>query len=400
MQVLLIGDHIQAFLKIVGVHAVERGGDIAGGVQGGAVTLDDQAGGHAPGFQVHHIGAVAFDQQVLLPQLVDHAVHLVVIKALARVAVKGNTQYIIHPVGILQGDLLEPVEDRQRFLVPVLDALEPGAAFIFQLGVLLRLLMEAHIQVAERLHAALLDLFLRTPVLVGGDHLAKLGAPVAQVIDAHGAVAQVIIDALEAVADGRGGQVADMEALGDVDGGIVDADRLALSLGPSTPIALAREHVFNGAPAKRFARQKEVQVAALDLRPLDQRVRDVARHFCRDLRRAHAQLAREREAGKGHIAHGRIRRDLQRAPKCRELKISLREGGLCRPVQCLCDDLPHVHPLSTPLKKHRLSYHSAQGGASKRAPPMGILYSNDGSYRWGVNRRGEGTEDKAAGVDG
>ncbi|MPN19191.1 hypothetical protein SDC9_166557 [bioreactor metagenome] len=220
-------------------------------------------------------------------------------------------------------------------------------------------------------HAALLDLFLRTPVLVGGDHLAKLGAPVAQVIDAHGAVAQVIIDALEAVADGRGGQVADMETLGDVDGGIVDADRLALSLGPRAPITLAREHVFNGAPAKRFARQKEVQVAALDFRPLDQRVRDAARHFCRDLRRPHAQLAREREARESHIAHGRIRRDLQRARKRRGLKISLREGGLCRFVQCLCDDLPHVHPLSTPLKKHRLSYHSAQMGASKRTSANG-----------------------------
>ena len=74
------------------------------------------------------------------------------------------------------------VHDYLDASVPVLNALEPGAAFIFQRGIFLRLLVETDIQVAERLHAALLDLFFRTPVLVGGNHLAELGAPVAQVI--------------------------------------------------------------------------------------------------------------------------------------------------------------------------------------------------------------------------
>ena len=48
----------------------------------------------------------------------------------------------------------------------------------------------------QRLHAALLHGLFGAPMLVGGDHLAKLGAPVAQVIDAYGFIAQEIKNAL------------------------------------------------------------------------------------------------------------------------------------------------------------------------------------------------------------
>ncbi len=124
--------------------------------------------------------------------------------------------------------------------------------------------MKAHIQFAQRLHAALLYHVGGAPVLVGGNHLAKLRAPVAQVVDAHCAVAQIIIDALEAVADGGGREVADVEALGDVDGGIVDADGFAAALIALPPGAFALLHGLHHRFGKINPVEEKIQVAALD----------------------------------------------------------------------------------------------------------------------------------------
>ena len=121
-------------------------------------------------------------------------------------------------------DLLEPIEQFQRFRVAVLDSLEPGPRLIVQRGICLHLLMIAHIDLDQLIHAALIDGVVIAPELVRHDHLAKLRAPVAEVVDAHGRKAEVVIDAVQRVADHGGRQVADVERLCDVDRGIVDAD--------------------------------------------------------------------------------------------------------------------------------------------------------------------------------
>ena len=63
--------------------------------------------------------------------------------------------------------------------------------------------MKAHIQARERLHAVALYLVVLAPELVGTDQLAKLRAPVAQVVDSHGLVSEIIINAAQALADHR-----------------------------------------------------------------------------------------------------------------------------------------------------------------------------------------------------
>ena len=108
--------------------------------------------------------------------------------------------YTSHPLRILERKLLEPVEQFQRFLVAVLDGLEPAAALVLQRGVMLGFLMEAHIQAGERFHAFTLHLLSVAPELVGADQLAELCAPVAQIVDGDRFVAQKVEDAAKALA--------------------------------------------------------------------------------------------------------------------------------------------------------------------------------------------------------
>ena len=53
MEILLSGHHIDAFVKIVMLLAVDGGGDISCDIQGRAVLFTDQGRAHAPLGQIH-----------------------------------------------------------------------------------------------------------------------------------------------------------------------------------------------------------------------------------------------------------------------------------------------------------------------------------------------------------
>ncbi len=211
--------------------------------------------------------------------------------------------------------------------------------------------MEADIQVAEGLHTALLNALPAAPMLVGGNHLAKLGAPVAQVVDAHGAVAQKVVDALEAVADGSGGQVTDVKALGDVDGGVVQAHRLALPFEACAPAAGVGLHGCQHALGQPEAVDEQVEVAALDLGAVNGRGLDAPGQLLGNLGRAHAQRLGQRKAGERHVPHGGIGRQLQRAANGRRIQLPLREGSLGRLPYRLCQHPAQLHALTLLVKR-------------------------------------------------
>ena len=197
VQILLVGHDVEALVKVIFVLAPQGRGDVARGVESRAVLFENQAGRHAGFFlvQIHDGGSVADGKQVFGLELFDDAAHLVVEEGFAVVAVKGHAQEIVHPLRILERKLLEPVEQIQRFLVAVLDGLEPAAALVLQRGVMLGFLMEAHIQAGERFHAFTLHLLPVAPELVSADQLAELRAPVAQIVDGDRFVAQKVEDA-------------------------------------------------------------------------------------------------------------------------------------------------------------------------------------------------------------
>ena len=131
-------------------------------------------------------------------------------------------------------------------------------------------------------------------------------------VHAHGAVAEELMQLVQGIADHRRGQMADVEALGDVDGRIVQHDGLAFA-GIVAAVVLALGHgAVDHLLGEGGAVDEEVQIALDGLdsaqivggnRP-GQRVGDHHRAF--------AQRLGQLEAGKGVIAHGRVRRNLQR----------------------------------------------------------------------------------------
>ena len=199
------------------------------------------------------------------------------------------------------------------FLVAILDLLEPGATLVVQGGILFGLIVELHIQAQKLGNALFLDLLLGTPGLVGVDHLAELGAPVAQVIDAHGLVAQEIVDALQAVADHGGGQVSHTKALGDVDGGIVQAHGLAIAHVGGTVLFALGEDGLQRVLGKVHAVEEEIHIAVHGLHAGHIGMVPALAQGLGDLGGSHAQRLGQAEHGESVIAHVGIRGNSQQA---------------------------------------------------------------------------------------
>ena len=312
VQVLLVGDDVEAAGKVVRVLAVERGGDVARGVERGAVAAQDDAGRHLVGGQVDDLRALVELEQPLLAQLVHDAAHLVVVKALAGIAVETDVHEREHLLHLGERDLLEPVEQRGGLRVAVLDLFEPGAGPVVERLVALGLPVEAHVELDQLVHAAALDGFAVAPGLVGADHLAELRAPVAQVVDAHAVIAHVVVDAVERVADHGAGQVPDVQRLGDVDRRIVDAHVApGAHVAAAVAVALAGDALQHGARL-RGAVEREIDIAAGGLGAADAlRQRERGGGLLRDERRRLAQRLCELEARERKVPEVRVGRRLQ-----------------------------------------------------------------------------------------
>ena len=107
MQVLLRGDHVEAFVEMISAGAVVRRGEIARGVQRRTVAARDEAGRHAVVVQAHDERAVADLGQSLGLELLHDGRHLVVVERLAVVAVERDAQAGVYLVHLFQHGALE-----------------------------------------------------------------------------------------------------------------------------------------------------------------------------------------------------------------------------------------------------------------------------------------------------
>ncbi len=98
------------------------------------------------------------------------------------------------------------IKQRQRNFVAVLDALEPGAAKILQLGSFPLPRGTFNVQARHLLHALFADGGFIAPQFIGGQQLAKLRAPIAQVVDAYALVAHEIVEIVQGMSNGRAGK--------------------------------------------------------------------------------------------------------------------------------------------------------------------------------------------------
>ena len=88
-------------------------------------------------------------------------------------------------------------------------------------------------------------------------------SPVAQMVDADRLIAEEAVDTCQTVAQHGGAQVADMEPLGDIDGGIVQADGLSRAFLPRAVVFPGGQHGFQRFPGEIIPVEEKIQVASL-----------------------------------------------------------------------------------------------------------------------------------------
>ena len=150
---------------------------------------------------------------------------------------------------------------------------------------------------------------------------------------------------LEAVAQHGGGQVPDVEALGNVNGGIVQADGLSLALTGGAILLPGGKHAFEGVPGKVHPVEEEVQVAVHRLHAGGLRGVEGLGQGLGNLRRGHAQRFGKAEAGEGVIPQLGFRGNLQQGTQLLRLgKLPGLGPGLAQGVrQELGDAGFHIH---------------------------------------------------------
>ena len=162
-------------------------------------------------------------------------------------------------------------------------------------------------------------------------------------VDAHGRITVKIVDALEAVADHRRGEMTDMEALSDVDGRIIQADRLALADFTGTPAPRMSEHRLHDIARQPAAAEEHVQIAADDLDMVNLLTFDFLRQLaCNHLRRTAHRLGKT-EARQGIVAHLLIRRRFNHGADVLAAKTALFKAAMRRLSDILRNLQFHIH---------------------------------------------------------
>ena len=187
-----------------------------------------------------------------LPQLFDHGRHFILIEALAGIAVKMDAQQIIYRAHFLERKVLHALPKGNRLRIALLDFMEPGPRRIVERAVLIwacsfllfRLLVETDVELHKFAHAGFFNRPAFAPLFIGDDHLSKLRAPIAQVVDGDGVISQELIDPVEGIANRSAGQVADVERLCNVDGGKLHAYVFAAALIGRAIALTLRKHAL------------------------------------------------------------------------------------------------------------------------------------------------------------
>ena len=316
---------------------MEGGCKVPRGVQGRAVALAQEAGRHvlAEVLEVYDQSPLGGLGDAGLDDALDGGVEVGLVEGFAAHEVEGDAQACVGALEFLHRELGEVRPGcADVTLLAALQLAERGPPGLGQLRIVLLLLVHADVQRGEGLHRVVLEVDRVAPAIDRCHELAELRAPVADVVDADGLVAEGVVEAAHGGADDGRAQVTDMEALGDVGRGVVEHDRLAPTLVRAavalTPgLDVAQNHV-----GECLAVDREVEVRpgrngadALDRELLDQLRGDLRRGLLHGLRQGEAREGQVPEAG---VARGL---DLERAP--------VEPGGGGEGVANLVDELLH-----------------------------------------------------------
>ena len=303
---LLIGGDVDALVEIVHLLAIHRRGNVTGGIQGGAVTLEDQAGRHTVLREIHDGRAVIQLEQTAVAELLHLSGHEIGVSRLTLVAVKGDPQLLEGHVVGLHGLFNKPTPQSQILLVPLLHFAELSAGLVSQRGILRDGVVDADVEIHQSVHAALFNGLAVAPLLVGHHHLTELGTPVAEVVDTHALVARELVKHFQSVTDDGRTQVTDVEGLGQIGRAVVQHHRLSLANIRRTVALLLGQNLGHQLVCQICARQVNIQISVDRLCLLNGLTAHQRGEGRRDLHGGAAQGLGQLEAGQSNVAHSGI----------------------------------------------------------------------------------------------
>ena len=369
MEDLLVGGDVDALVEVIHLLAIHRSGNIAGGIQGGAVPLEDQARRHTVLREIHDGCAVIQLEQTAVAELLHLSGHEIGVSRLTLVAVKGDPQLLEGHVVGLHGLFHQPTPQRQILLVPLLHLAELGAGLVSQRGILRDGVVDADVEIHQSVHAALLYGLAVAPLLVGHHHLTELGAPVAEVVDAHTLVAHELVELLQGVTDHGGAQVTDVEGLGQIGRAVVQNHRLALTDIGRAVALLLRKDLGHQLVGQIRARQVNIQISVdrlclLNGLPAHQRSQGRG-----DLHGGAAQGLGQLEAGQSDVTHSGVGGVVQKPQHVLGGHIALGGDGLHTFQNTVSDQ-------GFDLKHHSVFFLSTNFGTLKISATKGYGHRN------------------------
>ncbi len=317
---------------MVAVPPILRGGDVARVIKCCAIRLSEQHRRHLVRGEVHDERALVELRQAEFLKPADGAGHQLVVLRLAADLVEAHAEHAIDFLERGEADLAEPLPERDRFRIAVLEPLEPRAPLVAKRRVLLRLLVEPHVEHIQVRDRVALERLRSAPALVRRDHQPELRAPVAEEVDADDAVAERAIDPVERVADHRRSHVMDAQVLGDVRRRELDDDGPAFAQVGMAELAFAPVRLRQRPGDERLAPDGEVDVRSVCRSAGDPLARlNLCRQLARGLRRIPLLRAGQGEARERVVAHRLVRRRRQQRLDRRFVLLARRTyGGLAR----------------------------------------------------------------------
>src|SRR5690606_34661492 len=342
LKVELLGSahDVKQVIKLVAFVPVNGRRKIAGGIEGRPVLFFDQA--CRKPLQLDDQRAFAFGEQAFFLKESHRLFHRLVVGALSLVAVEVDTEPLINPFELFERETAKLTPQPGLFLPAVFQGFESRPGLILQRGIGFGLLVKTDVEVEEFANGILLEPLGPPKFTVGDDQLAKLGAPVAQVVDPDGRVTQAFKNPGQRVSDDGRPQVPHVEGLGDVGRGEIEHDRpSAAHLGLAVLVAPG-ENLGDDPLASRRPVEEKVDVGFDNVHSLDQSVRtELFRQFLSDAVGRFAQDPGQLKAREGVVAEARIGRHFDRPCHVKLLNAQLSQGFFHAFADMLPKDVSH-----------------------------------------------------------
>ena len=231
MQLLRRADDVPDLVRMPALDPVLDGGEVRGGVEEPAVAFADEAG------LVRQGGVVAEEDadcaladlgDALVKQAPDQRCEAVVVSALAQVLVEVDVEQGVHALEFLPRERDAPPPDFHVIRVALLELDQFLAALAEDLGIGLGEGVGFLIQADQLLDRGAVERLGVAPMFPAVNDLAKLRAPVAEMVIGDDAVAQEAGDTGEGIAEDGAADVADVHRLCHVGAREVGDDGLGL----------------------------------------------------------------------------------------------------------------------------------------------------------------------------